>query len=345
MKLLFFGDFSYDFDFVAEDILSIGEFAREKDAKVILNLEGPITDGSGREIRKRGKHLPQRGKCGEALAALGVSGVTLANNHMMDYCVKGLNDTLNELDKLNIKHSGAGISLGEALEPMVFCEGEESIAVFSFGWDIEETVYAGLHKSGCAPRKETVILDTLREYSVKHPGRKIIAALHWGFEYNPYPLPRDTELARKLCETDLVCAVIGHHSHCPQPFEIINGKPVFYSLGNFYYSSRRHKYSARRFDYDPSNLCDYCIAALLDTAHLSAEPLVFYYDIEKDRTEFREDLAIPVSMPEMDPGSEEYRHFALSKALHKNPIPGPGRIESDLAFLKFNLKRNLARYL
>ncbi len=345
MRLLFFGDFSYDFDHVAEDILSIGEFARGKEAKVILNLEGPITDGAGKEIRKRGKHLPQKGKCSEALTALGVSGVTLANNHMMDYSLKGLTDTLSELDKFGIKHTGAGSDLKKALEPMVFSEGEESVAVFSFGWDIEETVYAGLHKSGCAPRKEKVIFDTIREYSAENPGRRIIVALHWGFEYNPYPLPCDIELAGKLCKMDPVCAVIGHHSHCPQPFEMINEKPVFFSLGNFYYSSRRHKYSARSFDLEPSNLCDYCMAALLDTADMSAEPFVFYYNLEKDRTEYREDLMIPVAMPDIDYKTQEYRRFALSRALHKNPIPGPGRLESGLAFYMFNLKRDLSKYL
>ena len=31
-------------------------------------------------------------------------------------------------------------------------------------------------------------------------------------------------------------AVIGMHSHCLQPIEIYNGKPVFYSLGNFIFN-------------------------------------------------------------------------------------------------------------
>ncbi len=345
MKLLFFGDFSYDFDYVAEDIVSIGEFAGERASGVILNLEGPVTYGRGKQVRKRGKHLPQKGKCKEALQSLGVSGVTLANNHIMDYSLEGLNDTLKELDELGIKHAGAGTDMGKALEPMVFSEGEESVAVFSFGWGIEETVYAGSHAPGCAPRKEKVILDTVREYSGKYPGRKIIISLHWGFEYNPYPLPFDIKLAHDLCEIDSICAVIGHHSHCPQPFEIINGKPVFYSLGNFYYSSRRHKYSARRFSFEPSNLCDYCIGALIDTSALRAEPFVFFYDLAKDRTEYREDLGLPVSMPEMDYASEEYRRFALKRALHKNPIPGPGELESAMAFFKFNLRRDLGKYL
>ena len=31
-------------------------------------------------------------------------------------------------------------------------------------------------------------------------------------------------------------AVIGMHSHCLQPVEYYNGKPIFYSLGNFIFN-------------------------------------------------------------------------------------------------------------
>ncbi len=344
MKLLFFGDLSYDFDYVAEDIRRIGDYARERGAGVILNLEGAITDGSSSLIRKRGKHLKQSGKCIEALAALNVKGVTLANNHIMDFSGKGLIDTIASLDRAGISHTGAGKNIREALEPMIFTEGEEAAAVFSFGWDIEETVYAGLHKSGCAPRKEDVILRTIGDHSRRNPGHKVIVVLHWGFEYNPYPLPFDIDLAHKLCGMESVTAVIGHHSHCPQPFEIINDKPVFYSLGNLYYSSRRHKYSARRFDLEPDDLCDYCMGVCLDTAENKAEPLMLYYDREKDCTEVREDLNAPLSMPDMDYRSDDYRILAGSKALIKNPVPGTGKFDSSFSFFKYNLKREFNKY-
>ena len=345
MKLLFFGDFSYDYDHIAEDIRLIGDFARKKGADIIVNLEGAITDGTGGHVIKRGKRLKQSEKCIEALLAMGIKGVTLANNHIMDFSRKGLFDTIYALDSAGIRHTGAGKDLRKALKPMILSEGSETVAVFNFGWNIEETVYAGLLKSGCAPRKENVILKAIVDHSRKNPEHRIIAVLHWGFEYNPYPLPIDIELARKLCEIESVYAVIGHHSHCPQPFEIINGKPVFYSLGNFYFSSGRRMFSEKRFDLDTPDLCSYSIGAYLDTSENKAEPLIFYYDAEKDMTEYREDLSLPVSMPEADYRSEEYINTVRSKSLRKNPIPGIDRWENRISFFKYNLRRNLNTHL
>jgi poly-gamma-glutamate synthesis protein (capsule biosynthesis protein) len=32
-------------------------------------------------------------------------------------------------------------------------------------------------------------------------------------------------------------AVIGGHTHCPQPYELYNGKPIVYSMGNFLFQN------------------------------------------------------------------------------------------------------------
>ena len=45
--------------------------------------------------------------------------VSLANNHILDYDVEALLDTLDILDKNNISHSGAGRNLKEAMKPVI----------------------------------------------------------------------------------------------------------------------------------------------------------------------------------------------------------------------------------
>lgn len=59
---------------------------------------------------------------------------------------------------------------------------------------------------------------------------------HWGKEgeYTRYPSPRQRRLARQWIEAG-ADGVFGHHSHVFQGYEIYHGKPVFYSLGNFYF--------------------------------------------------------------------------------------------------------------
>ncbi len=346
MRFLILGDLSYDFEEVADDLKEIGEYARENASGVILNLEGAITARRDKEIRKRGKHLPQRGDISGTLKALNTAGVTLANNHVMDFSSEGLDDTLEDLDASGIKHTGAGMDLKEAVKPMVFSDGKDTLALFSFGWDIEETVPAGPGRPGCAPRERRIVLDTVKTYAENNPDRKIIVILHWGFEYNLYPQPYDMALAHDICGIKGVFAVIGHHSHCPQPMEIFNGVPVFYSLGNFYYSSRRDRYSKRQFKHDPPNMCDFGLGVLIDTADSSAKPLVLFYDREKDRTEIRNDLKIPVCFPsEYDFRSEEYRKFVKDHSLKKNPVLGTNETLSRITALIFNMKRNLGRFL
>ena len=337
MKLFVFGDFFYDLNGTAEDLTEIGRRIREKNARVIVNLEGPITPDGGKGILKRGIRLNQGRDSIEALKCLNVSGVTLANNHIFDYGEKGLFDTIESLDKEGIKHCGAGKNLKEAIRPMVFTEDKEKAAVFSFGWGIEETVYAGNNRPGSAPRENGIVLDTLREYASSHPDEKILVIMHWGFEKNSYPLPYDIDLARKILSIKNVISLIGHHSHCPQPFEVYKGKSVYYSLGNFYFGSKRKNY---RGDTE-----QYGIGVLLDTESLETEHYILEYDLNSDRSFFSDRDDVLSLLPDMDCFSKEYEELVKRTARKKNPVPGAESLKNRLKLLTYNARRNMKRYL
>lgn len=55
---------------------------------------------------------------------------------------------------------------------------------------------------------------------------------HWGVEYQAYPEANQTQIA-KACIDAGADVVVGSHTHCLQGVSYIDGKPVFYSLGNF----------------------------------------------------------------------------------------------------------------
>jgi poly-gamma-glutamate capsule biosynthesis protein CapA/YwtB (metallophosphatase superfamily) len=63
----------------------------------------------------------------------------------------------------------------------------------------------------------------------------LVVQLHWGTELCQLPSPAQRRRARRLVEAgaDLI---LGHHPHVLQPMEMIDGVPVFYSLGNFLFS-------------------------------------------------------------------------------------------------------------
>lgn len=66
----------------------------------------------------------------------------------------------------------------------------------------------------------------------------VIASLHWGHEFEFFPRRYQLQIAHNLIELG-ADALIGHHSHTIQPYEIYQTRrdphrkaPIFYSLGN-----------------------------------------------------------------------------------------------------------------
>src|SRR5205085_2192485 len=83
----------------------------------VANLECPFTN--------RGEKLPKNFnfcvwfELVSALHAGSVGAVSIANNHLMDYGVEGLLDTLSTLDAAKIPHFGAGPTLSDARKPAI----------------------------------------------------------------------------------------------------------------------------------------------------------------------------------------------------------------------------------
>ena len=342
MKLLFAGDLFYNYDMVQDDIRSLGGIFREREYLVIPNLEGGLGAAPDKRIWKRGACLKQDASIIDVLKTLSVKGVTLANNHQMDFGEEGLFKTLKMLDNNGFQHAGAGVNIEEALKPMEITGGGRTTAVFNFGWKAEETVYAGTGRPGCAPRENGLILKILKAYSSRYPEKDIIPVLHWGFEKNLYPMPFDIDLAHSICDIEGVKLLIGHHPHCPQPVEEYRGKRIYYSLGNFYFGKSRIKYSDKLYSHEPSNMSDYGIGVIYDTERGLTDHMVFCYDRAADRTEIKETDLVPERMPEIkDP--EEYEKLIRSSRLGKNPILGTSPFINFIKVFSFNTKRNLFR--
>jgi poly-gamma-glutamate synthesis protein (capsule biosynthesis protein) len=60
----------------------------------------------------------------------------------------------------------------------------------------------------------------------------LIVMVHWGIEYMPEPSATQKEIAHSLIDNG-ADVVVGNHPHWVQGYDTIDGKPIFYSLGNF----------------------------------------------------------------------------------------------------------------
>ncbi len=221
------------FDQVYGNVLPI---LKNKDLS-ITNLECPLTDTLA-PINKTGPNLVADPKCAQAIKYGGFDIVSLANNHILDQGEKGLQDTLQACEKYGLRTVGAGENLTSALQPLFITVKNKKIAVLNFAE--HEFSIAAINKAGAAP------LNPVRNYyqilEAKRTADIVIVIIHGGSELYPLPSPRMVETYRFFADLGAT-AVIGHHTHCSSGFEIFNGVPIFYSLGNFLFDWKNMNYT------------------------------------------------------------------------------------------------------
>lgn len=280
-KILFLGDYFYDYLEKKKDIMEISKFIKKNNYVCILNLEAPLTSMNS-AIFKRGPNLQQSKISVSILKDLNVIGVTLANNHIMDFGLDGLKECIKILNDNDIAYCGAGVNLYDALIPMQITLNSKKIFILNFGWDIEETVYAKNNKPGCAPKNRQLIIDQINFY--KKQCDVLICIMHWGYEFHVKPMPYDINLAHDMIDNG-VQLIIGHHPHNIQSYEMYKGRMIFYSLGNFYFSSRRKTFANKKFNLKLAKRCDFGLGVIFDVDRLLVDDCVFFkYDIEFDVT-------------------------------------------------------------
>ncbi len=342
MKLLFLGDFFFDYDYLPEDFQEICRFVQRENYQVILNLETTLGTG-GSPIKKRGAALKSTPLTLDALKQLNVKAVCLANNHTMDYGEKNLQETLEQLDKNNILHVGAGVNLDAALQTVEL--PGTPIVLQNFAWPVEEAVAARQNAGGVAPLDRALILEHTRALRAQQSDKFIVNVYHWGFEYNLLPMPLDIQFAHQSLEAgaDLI---IGHHPHVVQPFEVYKNKKIFYSLGNFYFGSRRKNYR-KQFNSTPCNACDYGLGVVLDTqTHQCEAGVGLTYNHKTNASSVRaETPAYLTDMTNMSWQSKEYVKKVKNTSCNFNPILTTNPLQNAVSLHWLMLKYKIAASL
>lgn len=202
---------------------------RQADA-VVINLECPLTD----TIAPVNKHYIFRAdtRWASGLRKAGITHAALANNHTYDQGRQGLLSTYNHLKQVGIEPLGFAYTQQERLSPVVINKGNIEVALFNSVTLPLENWYDLEGRPGMCQASASSLADAIRIYRNGHPQTKIIAVLHWGVEFQSVPSMQQRLDAQTLIAAG-ADAIIGHHPHVVQPFRLIDGKPVFYSLGNF----------------------------------------------------------------------------------------------------------------
>ncbi|MBR1529460.1 MAG: CapA family protein, partial [Oscillospiraceae bacterium] len=169
---------------------------------------------------------------------LGVDILALANNHMYDYGAQGLLDTLETIDNTDMLRVGAGKNLEEASETR-FVELDGLTVAFISGTRVE---WEELTKG--ATETEPGVFRTVdpelmyqRVREAREQADLVIVYIHWGIEGVEYLEDYQETVGKELIRQG-ADAVIGNHTHCLQGIEFYDGKPIVYSLGNFWFNSK-----------------------------------------------------------------------------------------------------------
>ena len=171
---------------------------------------------------------------------MGADIVSVANNHIYDYGEISLLDTLDTLEQAEIPYVGAGRNLQEAMTPVYYIANGMKIAFVSA---------TQIERNGTPDTKEATqdsagvlrcmnpdnLLLTIEE--AKKNSDYVILYIHWGTE-SQEAIDWLQEQQAPIYAQAGVDLIIGDHPHCLQKMDSVEGVPVIYSLGNFWFNSR-----------------------------------------------------------------------------------------------------------
>jgi len=206
----------------------------------IINLETSITaceelwPGKGINYRMH----PDNVSC---LSQGKIDFCSLANNHTLDWGYKGLLETMETLERANIRFAGAGKNRKEAGTPAVFeIEGKARVLVWALCMSssgVPPQWAAGNRTPGVNLIRdfsnETIRVLATQFASIKRAGDILVVSIHWGGNWG-YQIPETyRRFAHRLIDEAGVDLIHGHSSHHPRPIELYRGKLILYGCGDF----------------------------------------------------------------------------------------------------------------
>ncbi len=198
----------------------------------------------------------------DGAAALGRAGfdvISMAGNHVLDWGNDAFFETRDNLRAAGVKVVGAGANIAEARAPVSFTLPDGStVAFLAYSSILPHSYWADERRPGCAPMRAHTIYEQIEHDQPgtparvhSYPHREDLAAMeddvrkakashdvvivshHWGIHFVRAAIAdyqRDVARATIAAGAD---AILGGHAHILKGCELIDGKPVFYSLCNF----------------------------------------------------------------------------------------------------------------
>ncbi|MGV9835737.1 CapA family protein [Nocardia niigatensis] len=198
-----------------------------------ITLDGEYAPGKGIHYRMNPANLA-------TLQAFRPDICALANNHILDFGVHGLHETLAALAAAGIRTAGAGTDIAAACRPVALepATGRRvvivSVASTSSGvpraWAAQDQ-RPGVWLIGDPPGHGAADHIAGQALAHKRSGDVLIVSVHWGSNWGYGVGLSEIQFAHRLVDAG-VDIVHGHSSHHPRPIEIYHGRPILYGCGD-----------------------------------------------------------------------------------------------------------------
>ena len=228
MKIALLGDIAligkYDrklTDDVNHRVEAVKEIVKDCDY-VIGNLESPLTTKK-HTLACKGVYLHSNPINVETLKYIGVTHVTLANNHIYDFGKAGAKETLAALEKAGIKY------VGLCNKPEILIKDNQKVFLDGFCCLSANALHYG-SKPGDV---QTLSYRNIRRFLrfAHQNGGFPIASVHFGIEGVHYPAEEHIKMFRKLGEK-YAYILHGNHPHAMQGYEKWKDALLIYAQGN-----------------------------------------------------------------------------------------------------------------
>ena len=251
------GDLAPDRDHVDECFAATAATLHEAEI-VFGQLETSFAD--------RGVRLPQarhavlaRPAGAAALARAGFDVISFAGNHCLDWGNEAFAETLAHLKAAGLDVIGAGENIVAARRPGIrtLADGTR-VAFLAYSSILPQAYWAEANRPGCAPLRAHTYYEQIehdqpgtppRVHTFAHAGDLaamqadiraararadvVLVSMHWGIHFVRAAIADYQREAARAAIAAGADAILGHHAHILKGIEVIDGRPVFYSLCNF----------------------------------------------------------------------------------------------------------------
>jgi len=207
----------------------------------------------------------------DALARAGFDVISMAGNHVLDWGNEAFFETLANLQRVGIVPVGAGKDIAQARRPASFTLPDGStVAILAYSSILPQSYWADERRPGCAPMRAFTHYEQIEHDQPGTPPRirswphaedlaameqdiraardthdVVLVSLHWGIPFVPAQIAEYQPIVARAAIRAGADAILGGHAHILKGVEMIEGKPVFYSLCNFACDLRMDEEHAR----------------------------------------------------------------------------------------------------